>query len=207
MPKVNILNQMGEVTGEMELSDALFDVEVNDHAVYTVVKNHLANLRQGTQSAKTRGEVRGGGRKPFRQKGTGNARQGSRRAPNMPGGGIVFAPKPRDYSYHVPKKVRRLALKSILTDKLKEDELLVVDKFDFDSYSTKKAAEVLEAIKAGKKAYIVLDEADKKVITSFRNIPGVDTCLVQNINVYELLAHDYLIMTQAAVEKAEEVFQ
>lgn len=207
MPKVNILNQLGEVIGEMDLSDELFNVDVNDHAVYTVVKNHLANLRQGTQSAKTRGEVRGGGRKPFRQKGTGNARQGSRRAPNMPGGGIVFPPKPRDYSYHVPKKVRRLAMKSALTDKVRAEELLVLDKLDFDAYSTKKAAQVLQALKAPKKAYIVLDDTDEKVIGSFRNLEGVDTCLVQNMNVYDLLAHDSLIMTQAAVKKAEEVFQ
>ena len=144
MPKVNVYNQLGEVVGDIELNEAIFGIEVNEHVVYEVVKNHLANRRQGTQSAKTRAEVRGGGRKPWRQKGTGRARQGSIRAPQWKGGGVVFAPKPRSYRYSVPKKVRRLAMRSVLTSKVLEGELRVLDALTIDAFSTKKAKEILK---------------------------------------------------------------
>ncbi|MFR9280782.1 50S ribosomal protein L4 [Levyella massiliensis] len=207
MPKVNVLNQTGEVVGDLELAPELFDVDVNEHAVYTVVKNLLANKRQGTQSAKTRAEVRGGGRKPYRQKGTGRARAGSRTQPNWRGGGMVFAVKPRSYRYTTPKKIRRLALKSVLTSKVREQELIVLDALSIDAFSTKKASEILKAVKANKKAYVVLSEANEQVIRSFRNIPTVETVDVNSINVYDLMRYDSLIMTQDAVKKAEEVFQ
>lgn len=207
MPKVNVLNQTGEVVGDLELAPELFDVDVNEHAVYTVVKNLLANKRQGTQSAKTRAEVRGGGRKPYRQKGTGRARAGSRTQPNWRGGGMVFAVKPRSYRYTTPKKIRRLALKSVLTSKVREQELIVLDALSIDAFSTKKASEILKAVKANKKAYVVLSEANEQVIRSFRNIPTVEAVDVNSINVYDLMRYDSLIMTQDAVKKAEEVFQ
>lgn len=207
MPKVNVLNQTGEVVGDLELAPELFDVDVNEHAVYTVVKNLLANKRQGTQSAKTRAEVRGGGRKPYRQKGTGRARAGSRTQPNWRGGGMVFAVKPRSYRYTTPKKIRRLAMKSVLTSKVREQELIVLDALSIDAFSTKKASEILKAVKANKKAYVVLSEANEQVIRSFRNIPTVETVDVNSINVYDLMRYDSLIMTQDAVKKAEEVFQ
>lgn len=207
MPKVNVLNQTGEVVGDLELAPELFDVDVNEHAVYTVVKNLLANKRQGTQSAKTRAEVRGGGRKPYRQKGTGRARAGSRTQPNWRGGGMVFAVKRRSYRYTTPKKIRRLALKSVLTSKVREQELIVLDALSIDAFSTKKASEILKAVKANKKAYVVLSEANEQVIRSFRNIPTVETVDVNSINVYDLMRYDSLIMTQDAVKKAEEVFQ
>lgn len=207
MPKVNVLNQTGEVVGDLELAPELFDVDVNEHAVYTVVKNLLANKRQGTQSAKTRAEVRGGGRKPYRQKGTGRARAGSRTQPNWRGGGMVFAVKPRSYRYTTPKKIRRLALKSVLTSKVREQELIVLDALSIDAFSTKKASEILKAVKANKKAYVVLSEANEQVIRSFRNILTVETVDVNSINVYDLMRYDSLIMTQDAVKKAEEVFQ
>lgn len=207
MPKVNVLNQTGEVVGDLELAPELFDADVNEHAVYTVVKNLLANKRQGTQSAKTRAEVRGGGRKPYRQKGTGRARAGSRTQPNWRGGGMVFAVKPRSYRYTTPKKIRRLALKSVLTSKVREQELIVLDALSIDAFSTKKASEILKAVKANKKAYVVLSEANEQVIRSFRNIPTVETVDVNSINVYDLMRYDSLIMTQDAVKKAEEVFQ
>lgn len=204
---MNVLNQTGEVVGDLELAPELFDVDVNEHAVYTVVKNLLANKRQGTQSAKTRAEVRGGGRKPYRQKGTGRARAGSRTQPNWRGGGMVFAVKPRSYRYTTPKKIRRLALKSVLTSKVREQELIVLDALSIDAFSTKKASEILKAVKANKKAYVVLSEANEQVIRSFRNIPTVETVDVNSINVYDLMRYDSLIMTQDAVKKAEEVFQ
>lgn len=207
MPKVNVVKQTGEVVGELELAPALFDVDVNEHTVYTVVKNLLANKRQGTQSAKTRAEVRGGGRKPYRQKGTGRARAGSRTQPNWRGGGMVFAVKPRSYRYTTPKKIRRLALKSVLTAKVRADELIVLDDLTLDAFSTKQATEVLKAIKANTKAYIVLNEANDKLVRSFRNIPTVETVDVNSINVYDLMRFDSLIMTKDAVKKAEEVFQ
>lgn len=206
MPKIEVLNIKGENVGEIELNETLFDANVSEHAVYEVVKNQLANKRQGTQSAKTRGEVRGGGRKPFRQKGTGRARQGSIRAPHFTGGGVVFAPKPRDYSYSLPKKIRRLALYSVLTSKLRDNELVVLDELKLDDYKTKTALEILNKVEADKKAYVVMAENDEKVYRSFRNIEGVDVETANLINVYDLLRHDKLVITKDAITKLEEVF-
>lgn len=206
MPNVNVLDIKGNSVGSIDLPESLFGVEVNEHVVYEVVKNQLANKRQGTQSAKTRSEVRGGGRKPWRQKGTGRARQGSIRSPQWKGGGTVFAPKPRDYSYSVPKKVRRLALKSLLTSKVLEEEIIVLNELNLEEISTKTAKTVLEAVKADKTAFVVVDEANENVYKSFRNIPGVEVVVVNNMNVYDLIKHNSLIITEAAVNKAEEVF-
>jgi len=206
MPKVNVYNMLGELVEEMELSDAVFGVEVNEHVVYEVVKNQLANKRQGTQSAKTRAEVRGGGRKPWRQKGTGRARQGSIRSPQWKGGGVVFAPKPRDYSYSVPKKVRRLAMKSALTDKLQNNEIIVVDGMNFDAPKTKEMVNMLSNLKADKKALIVMDEKNTNVIRSAGNIPNVATTLVNTLNVYDILKYNSFIITKEAVKKVEEVY-
>ncbi|GFN36930.1 50S ribosomal protein L4 [Tepidimicrobium xylanilyticum] len=206
MPKVNVYNILGEQVGEMELSDNVFGVEVNQHVLYEVVKNHLANRRQGTQSAKTRAEVRGGGRKPWRQKGTGRARQGSIRAPQWVGGGIVFPPKPRDYSYKVPKKVKRLAMKSALSSKVLNDEIIVLDELNLSEPKTKEMVKILENIKANKKALIVMDEKNLNVIKSARNIPNVETALVNTLNVYDILNYDSFIITKDAVRKVEEVY-
>ena len=206
MPKVNVLSMSGEQLEEIELSEDIFGVEINQHVVYEVVKNQLANKRQGTQSTKTRAEVRGGGRKPWRQKGTGRARQGSIRAPQFTGGGVVFAPKPRDYSYKVPKKVRRLALKSVLTSKVEMGEMIVVDKIDFDAPKTKDMIKFLTSIKADKKALIVMDEKNANVINSAKNIPNVQTALVNTINVYDILKYNSFIITKEAVKKVEEVY-
>lgn len=206
MPKVNVYNMQGELVEEMELSEEIFGVEINEHVVYEVVKNQLANKRQGTQSAKTRAEVRGGGRKPWRQKGTGRARQGSIRSPQWKGGGVVFAPKPRDYSYSVPKKVKRLALKSVLTDKLQNNEMIVVDKLSFDAPKTKEMKKVLANLKADKKALIVMAEKDSNVIRSANNIPNVATTLVNTINVYDILKYNSFIITKEAVKRVEEVY-
>ncbi|WP_295884170.1 50S ribosomal protein L4 [uncultured Anaerococcus sp.] len=206
MPKVNVLNIKGENVGELELNETLFNTEISEHAVYEVVKNQLANKRQGTQSARTRAEVRGGGRKPFRQKGTGRARQGSIRAPHYTGGGVVFAPKPRDYSYQVPKKLRRKALYSVLTSKVNENELIVLDSLSFEAPKTKEAANILNTIDAGKKAYVVTAENDKLVYRSFRNIEGVDVSAANLINVYDLVRHNKLVITKDAIAKLEEVF-
>lgn len=206
MPKVNVYNMQGELVEEMELSEEIFGVEINEHVVYEVVKNQLANKRQGTQSAKTRAEVRGGGRKPWRQKGTGRARQGSIRSPQWKGGGVVFAPKPRDYSYSVPKKVRRLALKSVLTDKLQNNEMIVVDHLSFEAPKTKDMKKVLANLKADKKALIVMAEKDANVIRSANNIPNVATALVNTINVYDILKYNSFIITKEAVKRVEEVY-
>lgn len=206
MPKVNVLNIKGENVGELELNETLFATKISEHTVYEVVKNQLANKRQGTQSAKTRAEVRGGGRKPFRQKGTGRARQGSIRAPHYTGGGVVFAPKPRDYSYSVPKKLRRKALYSVLTSKVNENELVVLDELKLDTFKTKAAAEILNNIDAGKKAYIVTAENDQVIYRSFRNIEGVGVSAANLINVYDLLRHNKLVITKDAIAKLEEVF-
>ncbi|MDU2830364.1 MAG: 50S ribosomal protein L4 [Anaerococcus sp.] len=206
MPKVEVLNIKGENVGEIELNETLFASDIAETAVYDAVKNQLANKRQGTQSAKTRAEVRGGGRKPFRQKGTGRARQGSIRAPHYTGGGIVFAPKPRDYSYKIPKKMRRKALYSVLTSKVNEDELIVLDELKLDSYKTKEANEILANINANNKAYVVIAENDDKVYRSFRNIEGCNVETANLINVYDLLRHDKLVITKDAINKLEEVF-
>lgn len=206
MPKVNVYNILGEQVKEIELSENVFGVEVNHNVLHEVIKNHLANRRQGTQSAKTRAEVRGGGRKPWRQKGTGRARQGSIRSPQWTGGGIVFAPKPRDYSYKVPKKVKRLAMKSALSSKVVDNEIIVLDKLSLEEPKTKEMARVLTNIKADKKALIVISEKDENVIKSARNIPNVQTTLVNTLNVYDILKFDSFIITEDAVKKVEEVF-
>lgn len=206
MPKVNVYNMLGEEVGEIELNEDVFGVKVNKHVVYEVVKNQLANKRQGTQSAKTRAEVRGGGRKPWKQKGTGRARAGSIRAPHFTGGGVTFAPKPRDYSYKVPKKVRRLALKSVLTSKVVENEIIVIDEINFDAPKTKDMVNFLAKINANKKALIVMDEKNINVIKSAKNIPNIQTALVNTINVYDILKYDSFIITKEAVRKVEEVY-
>lgn len=196
----------GESVEELDLNADIFDVEINEHAVYTVVKNLLANKRQGTQSTLTRAEVRGGGRKPWRQKGTGRARQGSIRSPQWKGGGVVFAPKPRDYSYTTPKKIKRLALKSVLTSKVKENELIVVDSINFDAPKTKEMVKMLEAIKADKKALIVIKRPELNVIKSAANLPTVCTTNANTLNVYDILKYNSLILTKEALEEIEEVF-
>ncbi|NLL81180.1 MAG: 50S ribosomal protein L4 [Tissierellia bacterium] len=206
MPKVNVYNMSGDIVEEIELSEDIFGVEINEHVVWEVVKNQLANKRQGTQSAKTRAEVRGGGRKPWRQKGTGRARQGSKNAPQWKGGGVTFAPKPRDYSYAVPKKVKRLALKSVLTSKVQENEIIVVDEIKFDSPKTKEMVSLLAKLNADKKALIVMDKKDVNVIKSANNIPNVATALVNTINVYDILKYNSFIITKDAVRKVEEVY-
>ncbi len=206
MATVKMLNMAGEAVGEIELKDDIFGIEINEYAVHEVVKNYLANQRQGTQSAKTRSEVRGGGQKPYRQKGTGRARQGSRRAPNHVGGGIVFAPKPRSYRYSINRKVRRLAMKSVLTSKVVENEIIVLDAIKFEQPKTKEMVKMLAAVNAEKKALIVLPEVDKNVIKSASNIPGVQTTIVGALNVYDMLNHTSLILTKDAVNKIEEVY-
>ena len=206
MAKLTMLNMAGDSVGEIELNDEIFGIEINEFAVHEVIKNYLANQRQGTQSAKTRGEVKGGGRKPFRQKGTGRGRQGSITSPSHIGGGVVFAPKPRDYSYAVPKKVKRLAFKSVLSSKVKENEMIVLDAISFEEPKTKEMIKVLENVKAEKKALIVLDEKDENVVKSAANIPGVKTALVGELNTYDVLNATSFIATQAAVKKIEEVY-
>ena len=206
MPKVDVLNINGQKVEELELSENIFATEISESAVYEVVKNHLANRRQGTQSAKTRAEVRGGGRKPWRQKGTGRARQGSTRAPQWIGGGVVFAPKPRDYSYSINKKVKRLALKSVLTAKVNEGNLIVLYALEMSTPKTKDFITMLSAINAGKKALVVTAENSPMVVKSGRNIPGVDITFVNTLNVYDIMRHDSLIITKEAVKIAEEVY-
>ena len=206
MPKVNVYNQLGEVVGDIELNEAIFGVEVNEHVVYEVVKNHLANRRQGTQSAKTRAEVRGGGRKPWRQKRTGRARQGSIRAPQWKGGGVVFAPKPRSYRYSVPKKVRRLAMKSVLSSKVLEGELRILDALTIDAFSTKKAKEILKNLSLETKTMIVLPEGNDMIVKSFANLPKVETVVVDYMNVYDLMRFDNLVIVKDALSKIEEVY-
>lgn len=206
MPKVALYNVSGQQIGDIELNDAVFGVEVNQHVLYEVVKNQLANKRQGTQSAKTRAEVRGGGKKPWRQKGTGRARQGSIRSPQWIGGGVVFAPKPRDYSYTVPKKVKRLAMKSALSSKIESNEIIVLDELNLTQPKTKDMANILKNINSNKKALIVMAEKNENVIKSANNIPGVQTTLVNTLNVYDILKYDSFIITKDAVKKVEEVY-
>jgi len=206
MPKVAVYNVSGQQVSEIELSDNIFAVEVNQHAIYEVVKNHLANRRQGTQSAKTRSEVRGGGRKPWKQKGTGRARVGTIRSPLWIGGGTVFAPKPRDYSYTIPKKVRRLALKSALTSKVNSQDIIVLDEFAFDAPKTKEMITVLNNLKVDKKVLIVITDNNEAVIRSASNIPGVQTASVNTLNVYDIVNYDKFIITKEAVQKVEEVY-
>ena len=206
MSKVTMLNMAGNEAGAIELKDEIFGIEPNQNAVHAVVKNILANRRQGTQSAKTRAEVRGGGRKPFRQKGTGRHRQGSSTDPSQVGGGIVFAPKPRSYRFTLPKKMRRLAMLSALSSKVKENEIIVMDEIKFEAPKTKEMVKMLENIKAGKKALIVMAEKDDNVIRSAANIPGIRTALVSTMNVYDIINHTNFIVTKEAVEKIEEVY-
>ena len=206
MPKVNIYNVSGQVVDEMDLIDSIFGVEINEHAMYEMVKNHLANKRQGTQSAKTRAEVRGGGRKPWRQKGTGRARQGSIRSPQWKGGGVVFAPKPRDYSYTVPKKIRRVAMKSAFSSKVLENEMIVLDELNLVEPKTKEMVKILENLNVSKKALIVMDEINENVIKSVKNIPNVKVTLVNTLNVYDILNYDFFVITKGAVSKVEEVY-
>ena len=207
MPKIDVLNIKGEKVDEINLSDSVFGIEVNEHAIYEAVKNHLANKRQGTQSAKTRAEVRGGGRKPWRQKGTGRARQGSTRSPQWIGGGVVFAPKPRDYSYTIPKKVRRLALKSALTSKVQNGELIVLDGISMEAPKTKEFAGIMANLKLDKKALFVTAEKNENVVKSARNIAGVKTAIVGSMNVYDIVNHGTFVITREAVEKVEEVYE
>lgn len=206
MATVKVLNMEGAEAGTIELDDTVFAIEPNQNAVLTVVKNYLANQRQGTQSAKTRGEVRGGGRKPFRQKGTGRHRQGSSTDPSQIGGGVVFAPKPRSYRYSIPRKIRKLAMKSILSSKLADNEMIVLDELNFDAPKTKEMVKVLENIKADKKALIVTAERNENLIKSAANIPGVRTAMVSTINVYEIINHTNFVVTKDAINKIEEVY-
>lgn len=206
MPKVDLLNVTGEQVGEIELKDEIFGIEPNMAVLHQVVKAQLANKRQGTQSAKTRSEVSGGGRKPWRQKGTGRARQGSIRAPQWIKGGVVFAPKPRDYRQAVPKKVKRLAMKSALSSKVLDKEIIVLDQLVLDVPKTKKMVSILSNINAGGKALIVLPEKNEIVEKSARNIPNVQTLLVNTLNVYDILKYDKLILTKDAVSLIEEVY-
>ncbi len=206
MPNVAVFDVSGKKVGKIDLSDAVFGIEPNAVVMHEVVVNYLANQRQGTQSALTRSEVSGGGKKPWRQKGTGHARQGSTRAPQWTHGGIVFAPKPRSYRYTVNKKVKRLALKSALSSKVQEENLVVLDSMTMDAYKTKTVAAMLNALGAEKKALIVLPSVDEKLIKSARNIPGVKTAQVNTINVYDILNADKLIVLKDAVAKIEEVY-
>ena len=206
MPKLNVLNIEGQNVGEIELNDSIFNIEVNEHVLYEAVKCQLANKRQGTQSAKTRAEVRGGGRKPWRQKGTGRARQGSIRAVQWVGGGIAFAPKPRNYSYKLPKKVRRLAMKSALSSKVQNNEIIVLDSLTMDAPKTKEFAKILKNINASKKALIVCADMNENVVKSARNIEGVQAAFVNTLNVYDILKYDSFIITKDAVKKVEEVY-
>ena len=205
MAKVSVFNMEGKEVGTIELNDAVFGVEVNEHLVHMAVVQQLANNRQGTQKAKTRSEVSGGGRKPWRQKGTGHARQGSTRSPQWTGGGVVFAPVPRDYSFKLNKKEKRAALKSALTDKVQSSNLIVVDELKFDEIKTKNFVKVMDNLKV-QKGLVVIDDNDVNVVMSARNVEGVDTTLVNTINVYDIMKANKLVLTKAAVAKIEEVY-
>ena len=206
MSSMKVLNMAGAEVGTVELSDAIFGIEPNPVVVHEVVKNHLANCRQGTQSALTRAEVSGGGKKPWRQKGTGHARQGSTRAPQWTHGGIVFAPKPRDYSYVLNKKVKRLALKSVLSAKAAEGKLVVIDSIKMDAIKTAEFRKFLNAVKVDGKAVVVTPEVDTVIVKSARNIPGVLTTIANMLNVYDIINAQYLVVDQAALAKIEEVY-
>jgi len=205
MANVSVYNIEGKEVGSIELNDAVFGVEVNEHLVHMAVVNQLANNRQGTQSAKTRSEVSGGGRKPWRQKGTGHARQGSTRSPQWTGGGVVFAPKPRDYSFKMNKKEKRIALLSALSSKVADNKIVVLDAFNLDEVKTKKFAEVMSNLKVDK-ALVVIEGENKNVVLSGRNIPSVKVTATNEINTYDVLKYETLVVTKAAVEKLEEVY-
>ena len=206
MANVSVYNMEGKEVGKIDLSDAIFGVEVNEHLVHMAVLQQLADKRQGTQKAKTRSEVSGGGRKPWRQKGTGHARQGSIRAPQWKGGGAVFAPVPRDYSFKMNKKEKRAALKSALTDKAQAGNIIVVDELKFDEIKTKRFAEVMNNLKATRKALVVLADNDKNVVLSARNLVEANTTLTNTLNVYDIVNARTLVLTKDAVAKIEEVY-
>ena len=206
MANVSVYNMEGKEVGTIDLSDAVFGVEVNEHLVHLAVVQQLANKRQGTQKAKTRSEVSGGGRKPWRQKGTGHARQGSTRSPQWTGGGVVFAPAPRDYSFKMNRKEKQAALKSALTDKVLSNSLIVVDELKMDETKTKKLAEVMVNLKATRKALVVMNDKDENVVLSARNLPEVKTALTNTINVYDVMNAKTLVLTKDAVAKIEEVY-
>ena len=206
MANVSVYNMEGKEVGKLDLSDAIFGVEINEHLVHMAVLQQLADKRQGTQKAKTRSEVSGGGRKPWRQKGTGHARQGSIRAPQWKCGGVVFAPVPRDYSFKMNKKEKRAALKSALTDKAQSNNLIVVDELKFDEIKTKKFAEVMNNLKATRKALVVLADNDKNVVLSARNLAEASTTLTNTLNVYDIVNAKTLVLTKDAVTKIEEVY-
>ena len=206
MPNVNVYDMSGKVVGDIALSDAVFGIEPNSVVMHAAVVNYLANQRQGTQSTLTRTEVRGGGRKPWRQKGTGHARQGSIRAPQWRHGGVALGPKLRDYRYSLNKKVKKLAMLSALSSKVKDGDMIVLDNISVEEYKTKTIVNMLKALGADKKAMIVMPSVDEKLIQSASNIPGVQTALVNTINVYDILNHDKFIIVKSAVEKLEEVY-
>ncbi len=206
MPNVAVLDMAGKNVGSIDLADSIFGIEPNAAAMHMMVVSHLANRRQGTQSALTRAEVSGGGKKPWRQKGTGRARQGSTRSPQWTHGGVAFAPKPRDYSFSVNKKVRRLAMKSAFSSKTAENDVIVLDAITLEDYKTKTVANMLKAIGSDKKALIVLADLDRRVIRSAANIPGVKTAQVNTLNVYDILNADKLVIVKDAVSKIEEVY-
>jgi large subunit ribosomal protein L4 len=206
MPKVPLYNMSGAQVGELELNDNVFGIEPNQAVLYDFLKMQMANKRVGTASAKTRAEVRGGGRKPWRQKGTGRARVGSTRNPVWTGGGVVFGPHPRDYSYKLPRKVRRLAMRSALSTKVKEQNIIVVDELSFEEPKTRLMVDTLKSLNAGKKTLVVIADADSNVTKSARNIPGIKPLRVDFINVYDLLHYDTLLITKDAVARVEEVF-
>ncbi|WP_422448650.1 50S ribosomal protein L4 [Thermoanaerobacterium sp. DL9XJH110] len=206
MPKVTLYNTQGQQVGEVELSDSVFGVEIRPDVMHRVVVNYLANQRLGTASTLTRGEVSGGGRKPWRQKGTGRARHGSIRSPLWRKGGIVFGPKPRSFKFTLPKKLKRFALKSALSAKVHDNELILLDSLTMEAPKTKEMVKILNNLKAGKKSLIVLASKDENVEKSARNLPGVKTTLVNTLNVYDILNHDNLIMTKAAADRIQEVY-
>ena len=205
MANVSVYNIEGKEVGSIELNDAVFGVEVNEHLVHMAVVNQLANNRQGTQSAKTRSEVSGGGRKPWRQKGTGHARQGSTRSPQWTGGGVVFAPKPRDYSMKLNKKEKANAMKSVLTSKVNEEKFIVLDEFKLDEIKTKKFVEVMNNLEVAK-ALVVTKDNDQNIVLSAKNVPDVKTALTNTINVYDILKYDTVVITKDAVAAIEEVY-
>ena len=207
MAKIDVKDLTGAVKGSIELSDEIFGIEPNEVAMSTVVRNQLANKRQGTQKTKTRSEVSGGGKRPYRQKGTGRARHGSTRSAQYVGGGIIFGPTPRSYSYTVPKKIKRLALKSALSSKVADQKLIVLENMDLDEVKTATVAKALKAIGAGNSSLIVLEDVNKNAELSARNIKDVKTALVNTINVMDILKYDSLVATKAAVEKIEEVYK
>ncbi len=206
MPKVDLYNMKGETVGDIELNDGIFGIEVNTNAMHLAVQNQLANKRQGTQSTKTKSEVRGGGIKPWKQKGTGRARQGSIRSAQWIKGGIVLGPKPRSYSYTLPKKLKKLALKSALTSKVNEKEIFVLDVLDFENIKTKQMTNVLSNLKVDTSVLIVLDGKNENVEKSARNIPGVKTAFVNTINVFDIMKYEKFMITRDAVAKVEEVY-